>query len=78
MSDQPIQSRQIMHTDLLGNMHPMKVDRNLQCKSHLPNQSNILPCTIRDYDLIKCLVPRTAPPGHTVQTHIPKRCVLAI
>ena len=35
-SDRAIQSMQSMNTDLLGNPHPLKVDRNLQWMSHHP------------------------------------------
>ena len=32
-----------LHTDLLGNTHPMKVDRNLQWMSHHPTNPTYNP-----------------------------------
>ena len=77
-SDRAIRSMQFMHIDLLGNTHPLKVDRNLQWMSHHPTNPTYNPVLSGTMTHLSAQCQKTAPPGHTIQIHTPKRCVSAI
>ena len=77
-SDRPIWSLQFMHIDSLGNAHPLKVDRNLQWMSHHPTNPTHNPVLSGTMTHLSAQCQKTALPGHTIQIHTSKRCVLAI
>ena len=64
--------------DSLGNTHPLKVDRNLQWMSHHPTNPTYNPVLSGTMTHLSARCQKTAPPGHTIQTHTSKRCVSAI
>ena len=64
--------------DSLGNTHPLKVDRNLQWMSHHPTNPTYNPVLSGTMTHLSAQCQKTAPPGHTIQIHTPKRCVSAI
>ena len=68
----------IMHIDLSGNTHTLKVDRNLQWMSHHPTNPTYNPVLSGTMTHLSAQCQKTAPPGHTIQMHTPRRCVLAI
>ena len=78
MSNRAIRSMQFMHIDSLGNTHPLKVDRNLQWMSHHPTNPTYNPVLSGTMTHLSAWCQKTAPPGHTIQIHTPKRCVSAI
>ena len=74
----PIYEAYNLCIDSLGNTHSLKVDRNLQWMSHHPTNPTYNPVLSGTMTHLSAWCQKTAPPGHTIQIHTPKRCVPAI
>ena len=71
----PIQSLQFMHTDLLGNTHPLKVDRNLQWMSHHPTNPTYNPVLSGTMTHLSARCLNSTTRTHNTNTYTQKVCI---
>ena len=70
-----IQSMKIMHSDLLGNTYPLKVDRNLQLMSYYPKISMYNPVLPRTMTQSSDLCQNSTPRMHNTNIYTQKVCI---
>ena len=75
MSDRPIQSLHFMHTDSLGNTHPLKVDRNLQWMSHHPTNPTHNPVLSGTMTHLSARCLNSTTRTHNTNTYTQKVCI---
>ena len=75
MSDRPIWSLHFMHTDLLGNTDTLKVDRNLQWKSHHPTNPTHNPVLSGTMTHLSARCLNSTTRTHNTNTYTQKVCI---
>ena len=75
MSHRATRSMKIMHTDSLGNTHPLKVDRNLQWMSHHPTNPTYNPVLSGTMTHLSAWCQNSTTRTHNTNTYTQKVCI---